>query len=387
MLLTDFKNNVTINDLNSLLQEYFNYDIPLEKLNISIAINLLESSRKKINEVKNSELFHTSENSPSYLGLLTTEKLLEAWIDASQIHTEDIIKLRGKSYYFSGGDGGDWYRVNKTSDGKIVSKIVTSGDIISDLNNAKEDKDELKPESKPEVGDQSEQEPEQTQVNNVVPKQVDSVPTENNQDWKDHATNNITPAASHVANFLGATVGAFKAGLKGEGIHKDWGKMLPSVNPKNMKELKGIIDKDFLNQNTFSKLKAPQKSTLEKFFASMYTPGKIISHDDVINTIKKNKLFSNIPPDVKAQIAAISSVLNKFAQKTNESIIKDKAINMLYENFNSNISYNSFSKQQAKLILEDVFDIIEELHENKQYNNSLEKMIKTARSVIDYIRE
>jgi len=141
MLLTDLKGEGCINNLTGLLREYFNYDIPIGSLSLPQVNKLLESTNKKISEFKNSELYHTSENNSSYMGLLTTKKLLEAWLNEANIPQEDIIILNGKKYYLADVGGADkWYRIVKNGT-KLGTKSVTNGDLITALNNAREEKE------------------------------------------------------------------------------------------------------------------------------------------------------------------------------------------------------------------------------------------------------
>ena len=363
MLFNDLKNEMNTRNLSSLLKEYFNYSLDTDKLTIPIANKLLESANKKILEFKNSDLFHTSENNKSYLGLLTSKQLLESFLMEVYIPKEDIITYNKRNYYTN--IAGDWYRLIKGKDGKNNTKKITDKNTILKLNDLSYEKGlvpkQVNPAVQPQVNKTKIQEPEDN-----------SIEDEQDDKWHHKVLNHTTPIASHAANFLGATVGAFKAGLRGEGIHKDWGKMLPSTRPISRAQLKQLIDDDFLKQDPFIKLNNEQKIVIEKFLETVYTNGKVLNHKTVLNMIKKDKTLKDIPNEVKAQIGTISLILNKFAQKTNSN----ESVNNMKRRNNKVVVENTIKRVARRMLNEGEVESAESLLASKDLVDRLQDTIE-----------
>lgn len=79
MHLDQVYSQVTAQQINNLLVEYFNIEIPLVKLNKKRVRALRERTLRKLSDIRNSSSFHESQNNPTYLSLVILEGMLARW--------------------------------------------------------------------------------------------------------------------------------------------------------------------------------------------------------------------------------------------------------------------------------------------------------------------
>jgi hypothetical protein len=365
MLITEFK-SLSCKNLSKLLKEQFNYSVPIQRMTIADTYCLLKATQKILTEIKKNDILHQREKSASYNELLLTKQLLEKWFNdhkilcEKDISSDDIIEMGGNKYFKIKNI---WYEINIIN-GQEITRPIQNKKIISQLNTIDNQRKTQhlqrsnndfkrtngKYHTKTNIKthnnlllknnlDSKNKSVNNTMNNNVKQNnkkaQADSVDglnkhnKRNNRHKKHYKLknflrkkigSNIIPVAAQTYNFLGASLGAFKRGLEGQGIPQNWGKMLPSVQPSSERGVNRIIDDAFITQVPFSDLTDEQQQDIDAFLRDVYTPGKVLSDDDIINKIEDNQQLSNFDNDSKAAIATAARVLNNYSQPIKESI-------------------------------------------------------------------
>jgi hypothetical protein len=92
MFVKDFGQNLNSIDLNTQLQQVYNWSLNLNEMSNDHATHILDSMKNKINNIKSSHKRHVAEKNPQYMEALLVSNILETLID-ERFH-EDMMNRK-----------------------------------------------------------------------------------------------------------------------------------------------------------------------------------------------------------------------------------------------------------------------------------------------------
>lgn len=297
MILNELQKPV---NLESLLAEYFDFSV--SNLTPNKISHLLETTRQKLDVIRNSNRFHTSERDKTYMGLLTLENLL-----------------------------------TERSPGKYAARRS-----INPATQAIPDEQEAQPQSPAETSAEAEgtpptAAPEGNQPAAHAPAQQETAPetrasttgsirpTLGNRVKSAASTAHAaaSPAISRIAHTAGSALGAFVQGVKGNTIHKDWGKVVntdaagnPIRPPRTTTEISSYTTK-ILQDSSFKNLSQAAKQKLSDYIYRIAKTRTAPNPNDITTLLKRDPAFSRATPNEKKSVATeLEKVTDYLTSKT-----------------------------------------------------------------------
>ena len=290
MLLNEFQISLNSKTLATLLREYTDYAMPIDKLSVPMAEKLLEGARTRLKKFRESADFHTSEKNPAFISTMLTAKLMERWLKEAGKPSRGVARVMAQ-------------RKAQIQQAQPVRQAAPSTIPTTTPVTGKKYKRPIN--SRPTF--------QQKALKNAAPlpaatTATPAVPTKKK-------TSKYLKAATAGAVALGAYTGArgvgsaFLKGLKGQPAHVNWDSVFSKFKDGGLprgKKLEDFLEADVVGQQLFAHLNPTQKKQITQVITHIIRNGSKIAPQNVQAVV--SKFLPNVDPSILNQVAAASKV-------------------------------------------------------------------------------